>query len=124
MESVNVNDISHHDLVWKGFTLTKSAEKQLSNLISKDPEIKGLWLGIKKSGCAGFKYIMNLTKDPLNEDLEFSFKSITLFVSMQAMPFIDGTEIDYVYDGLNHNFKFNNPKAQHSCGCGESFSIE
>ncbi|MBK4775385.1 Fe-S cluster assembly scaffold SufA [Candidatus Pantoea edessiphila] len=110
--------------MWKGFKLTKTAEKQMIILINKNPEVKGLCLSIKKSGCAGFKYIMNLTKNPSSEDLKFSFKNVTLFVPVQAMPFIDGTEIDYIYDGLNQNFKFQNPKAQHSCGCGESFSIE
>jgi len=39
------------------------------------------------------------------------------------MPFIDGTEVDYVHEGLNEIFKFNNPKAQHECGCGESFGV-
>jgi len=45
-------------------------------------------------------------------------------VPLQAMPFVDGTELDYVREGLNQIFKFNNPKAQHACGCGESFGVE
>ncbi|PPI88137.1 Fe-S cluster assembly scaffold SufA [Candidatus Pantoea edessiphila] len=122
--ATGTDHIANSDFIWKGFTLTESAEKQILFLINKNPKIKGLWLGIKKSGCAGFRYVMNLIQNPSNKDLKFSFQYVTLFVSLQAMPFIDGTEIDYISEGLNHNFKFNNPKAQHSCGCGESFSIE
>lgn len=47
-----------------------------------------------------------------------------LFAPLQAMPFIDGTELDYVREGLNEIFKFHNPKAQHECGCGESFGVQ
>ena len=46
-----------------------------------------------------------------------------LFVPLQAMPFIDGTEVDFVREGLNQIFKFHNPKAQNECGCGESFGV-
>ncbi|MXP50967.1 iron-sulfur cluster assembly accessory protein [Pantoea sp. SoEX] len=121
---MSIDNISRNNFIWKGFKLTKNAEKQIFILINKNPEIKWLCLNIKKSGCAGFKYSMYLTKKPSADCLKFSFERIDLFVPIQAMPFIDGTEIDYVYDGLNQNFKFKNPKAQHSCGCGESFSIE
>ncbi|PPI86806.1 Fe-S cluster assembly scaffold SufA [Candidatus Pantoea edessiphila] len=124
MKHKNLDHIAYNDLEWQGFTLTISAEKKIFSLINKNPEIKGLWLGIKKSGCAGFKYIVDLIQNPSSQDLKFSFQYVTLFVSLQAMPFIDGTQIDYVNEGLNQHFKFNNPKAQNSCGCGESFSIE
>jgi len=53
----------------------------------------------------------------------FEHDGALLFVPLKAMPFIDGTEVDFVREGLNQIFKFNNPKAQHACGCGESFGL-
>ena len=124
MSSVNAASFSPDDFVWKGLTLTESAAKQILNLVAQDPEVKGLRVGVKQSGCAGFGYVMDLVKEPVADDLQFSYFGATLYVPLQAMPFVDGTEVDYVREGLNQIFKFNNPKAQHACGCGESFGVE
>ncbi|MCE0490764.1 Fe-S cluster assembly scaffold SufA [Pantoea sp. Mb-10] len=124
MSSVNAASFSPEDFVWKGLTLTESAAKQILNLVEQDPEVKGLKLGVKQSGCAGFGYVMDLVKEPADDDLQFEQHGAKLFVPLQAMPFVDGTELDYVREGLNQIFKFNNPKAQHACGCGESFGVE
>ncbi|ERK10306.1 MAG: Fe-S cluster assembly scaffold SufA [Pantoea sp.] len=124
MSSVNAASFSPDDFVWKGLTLTESAAKQILNLVAQDPEVKGLRVGVKQSGCAGFGYVMDLVKEPAADDLQFPYFGATLYVPLQAMPFVDGTEVDYVREGLNQIFKFNNPKAQHACGCGESFGVE
>jgi Fe-S cluster assembly protein SufA len=124
MSSVNAASFSPDDFVWKGLTLTESAAKQILRLVEQDPEVKGLKLGVKQSGCAGFGYVMDLVKAPADDDLQFEQYGAKLFVPLQAMPFVDGTELDYVREGLNQIFKFNNPKAQHACGCGESFGVE
>lgn len=91
--------------------------------MEQDPEVKGLQLSVKQSGCAGFGYVLDLTKQPASDDLVFEHDGALLFVPLKAMPFIDGTEVDFVREGLNQIFKFNNPKAQHACGCGESFGL-
>ncbi|MDP0612734.1 iron-sulfur cluster assembly accessory protein, partial [Klebsiella pneumoniae] len=75
--------------------------------------------GIKTSGCAGFGYVLEMIAEPAPDDLLFESDGAKLFAPLQAMPFIDGTELDYVREGLNEIFKFHNPKAQHECGCGE-----
>ena len=124
MQSANPASFSPDDFIWKGLTLTDSAAKQISHLVSADPELKGLKLGVKTSGCAGFGYTMDLVKETEKDDLEFSHNGALLFVPLEAMPYIDGTEVDFVREGLNQIFKFNNPKAQHACGCGESFGVE
>ncbi len=124
MQSVNPASFSPDDFVWKGLTLTDSAARHIIALAEKDPLIKGLKLGVKQSGCAGFGYTMELVKELAEDDLQFFHQGATLFVPLQAMPFIDGTEVDFVREGLNQMFKFNNPKAQHACGCGESFGVE
>lgn len=69
-------------------------------------------------------YVLDLVNAPDAGDLVFERDGAHLYVPLKVMPFIDGTELDYVREGLNQIFKFNNPKAQHACGCGESFGIE
>lgn len=124
MQSANPASFSPEDFIWKGLKLTDSAAHQIIALAAGDPNVKGLRLGVKQSGCAGFGYTMDMVKEPAEDDLVFTHEGAHLFVPLQAMPFIDGTEVDYVREGLNQIFKFNNPKAQHACGCGESFGIE
>lgn len=123
MQTENVGTFSLDDNVWQGVTLTDSAAAQVKSLITQDPEVKGLQLSVKQSGCAGFAYVLDLTKQPASDDLVFEHQGAQLFIPLKAMPFIDGTEVDFVREGLNQIFKFNNPKAQHACGCGESFGL-
>ncbi len=123
MQTENVGTFSLDDNVWQGVTLTDSAAKQVNTLVTQDPEVKGLQLSVKQSGCAGFAYVLDLTKQPASDDLVFERDGAQIFIPLKAMPFIDGTEVDFVREGLNQIFKFNNPKAQHACGCGESFGL-
>lgn len=123
MQQESVGTFSLDENVWQGVTITNSAAAQIARLMQQDPQIKGLQLGVKQSGCAGFAYVMDLAKEPANDCLVFEQGSARLYVPLKAMPFIDGTEVDYVREGLNQIFKFNNPKAQHACGCGESFGV-
>ncbi|PNS13176.1 Fe-S cluster assembly scaffold SufA [Mixta theicola] len=124
MQSANPASFSPDDFSWRGLTLTDSAAQQIKALAANDPHVLGLRLGVKSSGCAGFGYTMDLVKEPVADDLLFTHQGATLYVPLQAMPLIDGTQVDFVREGLNQVFKFNNPKAQHACGCGESFGVE
>ncbi|MGP1959637.1 MAG: Fe-S cluster assembly scaffold SufA [Arsenophonus sp. NC-TX2-MAG3] len=119
----HVDTSSLKKTIWQGLTMTDKAAVQINKLMKKNPDIQGLSLKIKQSGCAGFSYVIALIDNPTQEYLLFEHNGAKLFVPLKAMPFIDGIEVDYVHDGLNQIFKFNNPKAQHACGCGESFSI-
>ncbi|MGP1927723.1 MAG: Fe-S cluster assembly scaffold SufA [Arsenophonus sp. NC-QC1-MAG3] len=112
-----------NETIWQGLTMTDKAAAQINNLMKKNPDSQGLSLKIKQSGCAGFSYVIALIDNPTKEYLLFEHNGAKLFVPLKTMPFIDGIEVDYVHDGLNQIFKFNNPKAQHACGCGESFGI-
>lgn len=112
-----------NDFAWRGLTLTPSAAKQIRYLVNKQPEMQGVRLGVKQTGCAGFGYVLDTVNEPHADDLLFEFEGAKLWVPLQAMPFIDGTEVDYVREGLNQIFKFHNPKAQNECGCGESFGV-
>lgn len=124
MKSLKKNFFDNCKNKWKGIKITNKAAKQIVFIMSKNPEIKGIKLKIKKTGCAGLGYEMELVNTNNYKDLKFSYLGANLYIETSSMIYIDGTEIDYINDGLNQSFKFNNPKSQHNCGCGESFSIE
>lgn len=123
MQTKDVSTFSLNDNVWQGIMLSDSAVQQIIKLMQQKPQAKGLKLGVKQSGCAGFAYVLDLSYYPADNDLLFELGGAKLYVPLKAMPFLDGTTVDFVCEGLNQMFKFNNPKAQLSCGCGESFSI-
>ncbi|QHA89679.1 Fe-S cluster assembly scaffold SufA [Serratia rhizosphaerae] len=123
MQTENVGTFSLDEQTWQGILLSDSAVQQIIKLMQQDPQVKGLQLSVKQSGCAGFGYVLDLTREPADDDLLFERDGARLYVPLKAMPFIDGTTVDFVREGLNQIFKFNNPKAQHACGCGESFGV-
>lgn len=108
---------------WQGLTLTPAAAAHIRELVAKQSGMVGVRLGVKQTGCAGFGYVLDSVSEPDKDDLLFEHDGAKLFVPLQAMPFIDGTEVDFVHEGLNQIFKFHNPKAQNECGCGESFGV-
>lgn len=119
----SVETFSLNETAWQGITITARAAAQILKLMQQNPQSKGLYLGVKQSGCAGFGYVFEMVNEPASDDLRYENEGACLYVPLKAMPFIDGTEVDFVREGLNQIFKFNNPKAQHACGCGESFGI-
>ena len=118
-----VETFSFDENNWQGVSLTQSAAKQIKKLMVQNPNTKGLSLGVKQSGCAGFGYVFEMIENPTEQHLLFELDGAHLYVPKEAMPFIDGTVVDFVQEGLNQIFKFNNPTAQHACGCGESFGV-
>ena len=112
------------DMNWQGVTLTDAAARQITHLVESTPGLQGLRLGIKASGCAGFAYVLSEVTVPPPDCLLCEQGNAKLWVELAALPVIDGTNLDYVREGLNQVFKFHNPKARHECGCGESFGVE
>jgi iron-sulfur cluster assembly protein len=106
----------------------KVTEKAL-NYIKKLVEVEGkvgygLRVGVKSGGCSGLSYFMEFQKDPLANDqiMEFGDGTIKIFVDVFSAMYLNGSELDFT-DGLNGSgFVWNNPNAQRSCGCGQSFS--
>ncbi len=123
MQMDTVETFSLEENIWQGLTLSKTAAGQIRHLMEQNASMQGLRLGVKPSGCAGFGYVLDVVTDSAQGELVYERDGARLYVPLTAMPFIDGTEVDYVQEGLNHVFKFNNPKAQHACGCGESFGL-
>ena len=104
-------------------TLTESAAKHIQSQIEKSGSGVGLRLGVKKSGCSGFAYILDIAQEVLENDTVFENFGAKLLVDAESLPFLDGTELAYVKEGLGHVFKFNNPNVKNQCGCGESFAV-
>jgi iron-sulfur cluster assembly protein len=104
-------------------TLTESAADRVRSHLMKRGAGLGLRLGIKKTGCSGFAYVVNYADAAQPGDAVFEARGVKVFVDSASLPLIDGTIVDFVKQGLNEAFKFQNPKAKGECGCGESFSV-
>ncbi len=103
--------------------LTESAADRVRTHLMKRGAGIGLRLGIKKTGCSGFAYVINYADEIRPEDAVFEAFGVKVIVDTASLPLIDGTLVDFVKQGLNEAFKFQNPKAKGECGCGESFSV-
>ena len=104
-------------------TLTDTAAHRVRDFLATRGTGIGLRLGVKKTGCSGFAYVVNYADEVHDEDVVFEIDDVKVVVDSQSLQFIDGTEVDFVREGLNEAFVFRNPKATGECGCGESFSI-
>ena len=104
-------------------TLTDNAAERVRSFLAKRGSGIGLRLGIKRTGCSGYAYTVNYADEVGGEDVVFETDDVKVIVDREFLDLIDGTEVDYVREGLNEAFKFRNPKAAGECGCGESFSI-
>ncbi len=103
--------------------LTESAADRVRAHLAKRGAGLGLRLGIKKTGCSGFAYVVNYADEIRAEDAVFEVRGVKVIVDSASLPLIDGTLVEFVKQGLNEAFKFQNPKAKGECGCGESFSV-
>ena len=83
----------------------------------------GLRLGVKTTGCSGLAYVLEFVDELAAEDQVFEQKGVKIIVDAKSLIHLDGTELDFVKEGLNEGFQFNNPNAKGECGCGESFSV-
>ncbi len=83
----------------------------------------GLRIGIRRTGCSGMAYVVSVAESVMPEDVVFEQAGVKVVVDRTALDVIDGTEVDFVREGLNEAFRFRNPKAKGECGCGESFSV-
>jgi iron-sulfur cluster assembly protein len=101
---------------------TAAAERVRSFLEARGHGI-GLRLGIKRTGCSGYAYVVNFADAIETGDTVFEDQGIRVVVPADSLEFVDGTEVDFVRHGLNEAFKFRNPRAKAECGCGESFSF-
>ncbi|MCI0668310.1 MAG: iron-sulfur cluster assembly accessory protein [Methylococcaceae bacterium] len=103
--------------------LTENAAAQVRRQLDKRGGGLGLRLGVKKSGCSGFAYVIDFADRLEDGDQVYEDFGVKLVVNSEHLPFLDGVRVDYQTQGLNAAFQFDNPNVKDSCGCGESFSV-
>lgn len=102
-------------------TLTPEAISKVKSILAERKEESGLRIAVVGGGCSGFQYQMTLDKEPHEDDKVLDLDGLTVYVDARSLSYLNGTKVDYV-DGLSGSgFKFENPNAKASCGCGESF---
>lgn len=104
-------------------TLTDRAAQHVRRYIEKRGKGVGLRLGVKTTGCSGLAYKLEFADEVQPEDLSFESNGIRVLIDPKSLAYLDGTELDFVREGLNEGFKFNNPNEKDRCGCGESFNV-
>jgi len=104
-------------------TLTSRAADHVRHFLSTREKGLGLRLGVKRTGCSGLAYVVNFAEQVGDDDAVFDSAGVKVVVDQESLQYIDGTEVDYVREGLNEAFRFRNPNASGECGCGESFNI-
>ena len=103
--------------------LTESAADRVRSHLAARGHGHGLRLGVRKTGCSGFAYVVNYADDVRADDLVFEDRGVKVYVDRESLSLIDGTIVDFVKQGLNEAFRFRNPNVKGECGCGESFNV-
>lgn len=106
-----------------GVTLSEKAARHVANYIEKRGKGVGIRLGVRTTGCSGMAYKLEFVDDAQPEDVVFESHGLKVVVDPKSLPYLAGTELDFVRDGLNEGFKFINPNVKDECGCGESFNV-
>jgi len=104
-------------------TLTDRAAEHVQNYLAKRGRGVGVRFGVRTTGCSGMAYKLEFVDAASDEDQTFESHGVKVFVDPKSLAYIDGTELDFVREGLNEGFKFNNPREKDKCGCGESFNV-
>ena len=104
-------------------TVTEKAAKHITRYIERRGKGIGLRLGVRTTGCSGLAYQLEYVDEALPEDTLFESLGVKVYVDPKSLAYLDGTQLDYVREGLNEGFKFQNPNVKDECGCGESFRV-
>jgi iron-sulfur cluster assembly protein len=104
-------------------TLTENAASRVRQFLAKRGKGAGLRLGVRSSGCSGKAYVIEYADSIAPEDQVFESHGVKVIVDAKSLLYLDGTEVDFVREGLNEGFKFSNPNVKDTCGCGESFNV-
>ena len=103
--------------------LTRNAAERVRKQLEQRGSGVGLRLGVKQTGCSGYAYTIDFADEITDADAVFEDHGVSVVVRREHLDLMDGTRVDYVREGLNEAFRFDNPKVAGTCGCGESFTI-
>jgi iron-sulfur cluster assembly protein len=104
-------------------TLTEKASNKVRQQIQKRGKGLGIRIGVKTTGCSGLAYVLEFVDNAIESDIKVECEGCALFVDPKSSAYVQGLEIDFVRNGLNEGFEFNNPNERDRCGCGKSFRI-
>ncbi|MBV1790517.1 iron-sulfur cluster assembly protein IscA [Marinobacterium sp. D7] len=104
-------------------SMTDAAINHVARYLERRGHGKGIRVGVRTSGCSGMAYVLEFIDEIESDDQVFEFGSVNVAIDPKSLVYLDGTELDFVKEGLNEGFKFNNPNVRSECGCGESFNV-
>ena len=104
-------------------TLTKAARDRVHDYLSNRKKDSGVRLGVQTTGCSGLGYTMEFEDTASAGDSVFEDREVKIIIDAKSLVYLDGTEVDFVKNGLNQGFEFTNPNSKAECGCGESFTV-
>ena len=104
-------------------TATDTAIKKIQQQIKKRGKGLGIRIGVKTTGCSGLAYVLEYVDSPEKTDFVLEYENCNIYIDPKSSPYLQGINIDYVKNGLNEGFEFNNPNEKDRCGCGESFRV-
>ena len=104
-------------------TLSDTAADRVRRFLDARGHGAGLRLAVKKTGCSGFAYVVDLEDEIGKSDRVFESHGVPVIVDSGTLPMVDGTHIDFAREGLNETFTYDNPNVKNMCGCGESFGV-
>ncbi len=104
--------------------VTERAANHIRQSLARHGGGVGLRLGVRTSGCSGFMYTVDYADSVDEGDTLVEQHGATVVIDRKSLPFLEGLEVDFVREGLNERFSFNNPNVTAECGCGESFAFQ
>jgi len=124
-EGVEIKDLSLDAAGVAGarISLSERAANHIKTFLAKRGKGLGIKLGVRTSGCSGLAYKLEYADAEDPQDVKFVCHGVNVYVDPKSLAYLNGTELDYVREGLNEGFKFNNPNVKSQCGCGESFNV-
>jgi iron-sulfur cluster assembly protein len=120
MSEVAYHAVSEEPLV----SLTDAAKRHIFTYLEKHATSKGVRLSVKKTGCSGLSYVVDYVDEAASSDASMMLTPLYFIcVDKKSLPYLKGVRVDYVKQGLNYKFVFENPNQTGQCGCGESFTV-
>ncbi len=104
-------------------SMTEAAARHVQRSLEGRGKGEGVRLGVRTTGCSGLAYVLEFVDEVTEGDQVFESHGVKVIIDPKSLAYLDGTELDFVREGLNEGFKFNNPNVRGECGCGESFNV-
>lgn len=104
-------------------TLSEKAAQRVKTFLDNRGSGLGVRLGVKTTGCSGMAYQLEFVDDINDDDTVFEDRGVKIVIDAKSLLYLEGTHLDFVREGINEGFRFENPNVKGECGCGESFTV-